>query len=184
MKIPFKRIWSEKRYDLKHWLFHNLGIGLSPIWLSCVFLTFGKEFTQFFGPFLDGRLLIFTATLSGASMSFFVTDTRLSLRKTERFIFNGLVTAIFLGAGGYTAIVMMNRFAPGNLWSPAVFFTTFAALVLAIYFNLYLAGVRSVYTDQELMQRLITEEAEGLAKEKVVLAETARAANEVDGARL
>ena len=154
MKVQFRRIWLEKRYDLKHWLFYNLVIGLSPIWLSCLFLAFGKVF-HLINIFLDGRLLIFTATLSGASMSFFVTDTRLNLRNTERFIFNGLLAGIFLGAGGYTAIVMLNQFSPSVLWSPIVFATTVVALALAIYFNLYLAGVRSVYTDPELMQRLI-----------------------------
>jgi hypothetical protein len=183
MKIPFKRIWSEKRYDLKHWLFYNLLISLSPIWLSCLFLAFGKVF-RFLDPFLDGRLLIFTATLSGASMNFFVTDTKLNLRNTERFLFNGLLAAIFLGAGGYTAIVTLNQFSPGALWSPVVVLTTIIALGLAVYFNLYLAGVRSVYTDQELMRKLIEEEQDVLVKEKKVLAETARTASEVDGARL
>jgi hypothetical protein len=183
MKIPFKRIWSEKRYDLKHWLFYNLVISLSPIWLSCLFLAFGKVF-RFYDHLLDGRLLIFTATLSGASMNFFVTDTKLNLRHTERFIFNGLLAAIFLGAGGYTAIVTLNQFAPGVLLTPLVVATTIVALALAVYFNLYLAGVRSVYTDQELMQALIEEEKDSIAKEKTLLAETARAANEIDGARL
>ena len=41
-------------------------------------------------------------------MSFFVTETKLSLRKTEQFIFNGLLAAIFVGAGVYTAIVVLE----------------------------------------------------------------------------
>ncbi len=184
MKIAFKRIWSEKQYDLKQWLYYNVFIGLSPVWLSCLFLTFGKVFSQFINPFLDGTLLIFTATLSGASMSFFVTDTKLSLRQTERFVFNGLLAAIFLGAGGYTAIVILKQFSPASLWSPFVFLTTCITLALAIYFNLYLAGVRSVYTDQDLIQKLVSEGADELAKENAVLAEKARAAQEVDGAKL
>ncbi len=184
MKIPFRRIWSERRYELKHWLYYNVFISLSPVWLSCLFLTFGKVFSQFLNPFFDGTLLIFTATLSGASMSFFVADTKQSLRNTERFIFNGLLLAIFLGAGGYTAIVMLKQFSPNMLWPPVVIITTCIAMIIAIYFNLYLAGVRSVYSDQELMQKLITEEAEHIVKEKEILTEQARTANEVDGARL
>lgn len=184
MKITFQRIWSEKQYDLKQWLYYNVFIGLSPVWLSCLFLTFGKVFSQFINPFLDGTLLIFTATLSGASMSFFVTDTKLSLRKTEQFIFNGLLVAIFLGAGGYTAIVTLKQFSPNSLWPPVVVLTTCTALGLGIFFNLYLAGVRSVYSDQELLQQLACEEAEELATEKVLLAEKAREARNVDGTKL
>lgn len=184
MKIPFKRIWSERHYELGHWLYYNVLIGLLPVWLSWLFLTFGKVFSQFSAPFLDGTFLIFTATLSGASMSFFVTETKLNLRKTERFIFNGLLIAILLGAGGYSAIVTLKQFSPGALWSPVVFVITCVVLILATYFNLYLAGVRSVYADQDLMQQLIKEEADVWVKEKEVLAERARAANEIDGAKL
>jgi hypothetical protein len=182
MKIAFKRIWREKRCDLKNWVFYNVFIGLSPVLLSCFILSFGKVFYQFVNPFLDGTLLIFTATLSGASMNFYVTETKLNLRNTERYIFNGLLATIILGAGGYTAIIAYNQFSPNSLCYPIVFVATCAIMTLAIYFNLYLAGVRTVYTDAELMQRLITEEQDAIAKEKKALADTARAAHEVDGA--
>lgn len=184
MRIPFNRIWKERQYDLKHWLFYNVFIGLSPVWVSAVALTFGKVFSQFINPFLDGTLLIFTATLSGASMSFFVAETRLSLRKTEQYIFSGLLLAIFLGVCGYTAIVMLKRFSPDSLWPPIVFASSCITLALATYFNLYLAGVRSVYTDHELMEKLMSEEVQGIEAEKKELVAKARDANEVDGARL
>jgi hypothetical protein len=177
MKIPFKRIWSVKKSDLKQWIYYNIVIGLSPIWLSCLCLAFGKVFSQFVDPFLDGTLLIFTATLSGASMSFFVTETKLNLRKTEQFVFSGLLTAIILGAGGYAAIITLKAFSPNSLWSPMVVATTCITLTLAAYFNLYLAGIRSAYTDQEFMEKLVEEESEQLV-------ERARDAKEVNGAKL
>lgn len=177
MKIPFRRIWAVKESDLKQWIYYNIFIGLSPIWLSCVCLAFGRVFSQFVNPFLDGTLLIFTATLSGASMNFFVSETKLNLRNTEQFVFIGLLTAIILGAGGYAAIITLKEFSPNSLWSPMVLVTTCVTLALATYFNLYLAGIRSAYTDQDLLKKLVEEETEQLV-------EKAREAQEVDGAKL
>ena len=181
MRIPFGRIWAVRQYELKHWIFYNIIIALSPVLLSWIFLTFGGVYSHFATPFLDGTLLVFAATLSGASMSFFVTETKLSLRQTERFIFNGLLGAIFLGAGGYTAIAMLKQFSPASLWSPMVFLTSCVVVMLAAYFNMYLAGVRSVYPDTDLMETLIEEEVQ---KPKAALTQKAHAAKEVDGAKL
>ena len=121
--------------------------------------------------------MIFTATLSGASMNFFVSETKLNLRNTEQFVFIGLLTAIILGAGGYAAIITLKEFSPNSLWSPMVLVTTCVTLALATYFNLYLAGIRSAYTDQDLLKKLVAEETEQLV-------EKAREAQEVDGAKL
>ena len=184
MKIKFDRIWEKKQDELKNWLFHNVLIGLSPVLLSFVFLMFGKAFSQLISPFLDGTLLIFTATLSGASMSFFVTETKLSLRKTERAIFRWLLAVIIFGACGYTAIIMLKKFSPESISQPLVFIASSLTLGLAIYFNLFLAGVRSVYTDHELLQEMMAEDVKQLKEEKKNLVEKARDANEVDGAKL
>ena len=48
---------GREEYDLKHWLFYNVIIGLSPVLLSSFLLTFGKVFSQFLNRFLDGTLV-------------------------------------------------------------------------------------------------------------------------------
>ena len=117
-------------------------------------------------------------------MSFFVTETKLSLRRTEQAIFRWLLAVIIFGACGYTAIVMLKKFSPESLSQPLVFIASCLTFALAIYFNLYLAGVRSIYTDHELLEELMAEDVREFEEEKRELVEKARDANEVDGAKL
>jgi hypothetical protein len=117
-------------------------------------------------------------------MSFFVTDTKLNLRKTEQFIFNGLILAIFLGISGYSAIVIMNQFAPKNMSNLFVSIFSCITVMISLFFNLYLAGVRSAYTDEELMTRWVKEETDNLASEKKALVKQAHEADQVDGVPL
>lgn len=188
MRKPFNRIWRRKSSDLKHWIYYNIFIGLSPVLLSWFFLILCGALSEFVNPFLDGTFLVFTATLSGASISFFSADTKLSLLKTERYIFNGLLAVIIFGSAGYAIIVTSSHFSPGSLNKVSVFITSVFALILAIYFNLYLAGVRMAYADKELMNILKEELAADLAREKAEeeanFSKKAHAAKVVDGAKL
>lgn len=184
MNISFPRIWSMKHSELKNWLFYNVFIALLPVLFSWLCLAIGGVFSHFFTPFLDGTLLIFTATLSGASMSFFVAETKRNLWKTERLILKGLLTAIVLGVAGYCTIITLTEFSPCRLSPPIVFLITCATMAVAIYFNLYLAGIQSVYTDDNLMDKLVAEEVKGVIEQKAALADQAQTADEVDGAKL
>ncbi|HEY0076312.1 MAG TPA: hypothetical protein VGB77_19590 [Abditibacteriaceae bacterium] len=180
----FIHAWSNKKHDLKQWMYYNVLLALSPIWLSWLFLMFGGVFSQFLNPFFDGTLLMFAATLSGASMSFFVTDTEVNLPKTERFIFNGLLVTIIVGACGYTAIVILKQFSSTPLNRPVITLVTYLTVLLAVYLNLYLVGVRSLYMNTSSIDQFIKEEKEDSAAERKALSDKAHAANNADGADL
>jgi hypothetical protein len=175
MKMIFPKVWQLRGHELRQWLFYNVVLGLLPVWLAWFCLSLAKTF-RFSAPFLDGTFLVFTATLSGASLGFFTAEDRASLPKTERLIFAWLLIVLVLGAAGFSAITVLKEFAPGKSCDPIVFGVSAVILAAAIWFNLNVAAVRLVSGDRELKAQLVEE------PQKVM--EKAKAANEVDGVKL
>jgi hypothetical protein len=173
----FQIIWREKHSDLRQWFYYNIFIGLSPIWLSWVPLVLGLVFTKFHRPFLDGSILVFAVTLSGASLAFFAEDTRRELRETKRFLLNWLFFVILTGSAGFTAITAEHEFFPNKLSPWVIGITSLGVFLAAIFLNFHLAAVRLAYSDDSLIQRIVGREPEQLVQE-------ARRQDEIDGTRL
>lgn len=174
----FQIIWKEKRSDLRQWFCYNILVGLSPIWLSWVPLILGLLFLKrFYQPLLDGSVLIFAVTLSGASLAFFAEDTRRELRESKRFLFNWLFFVIMTGSGAFTAIVTEREFFPHKLSPWVIAISSLMILLWAVVLNLHLAAVRLAYSDETLIQRI-------LGREPDQLIEDAKNQDEIDGTRL
>ncbi len=171
----FKKVWSLRGHDLRQWLFYNVFLGLLPVWLSWFGLSFCKTW-RFEGPFLDGTFLVFTATLSGASLSFFTEDLKANLKRTERLIYNWLIVVLVLGSTGFATIVTLKEFAPAKLHQPIIFSASTLILLAGTWFNLNLAAVRVVGMDPDLKAQL--------TEEPTKVAAAAKKATEVDGVKL
>jgi hypothetical protein len=176
MKFPLKMVWTEKKADLRQWAFHNIVIGLAPVLVSWIILAFGGV-VELTGSFLDGTLMIFGVTLSGASLGFFAEQTKLRLKEFEGGIFAGLLITVILGTCGFTGVIALARFAPHVLFNPAVFMLSLTVVILACVFNFKLAAVRLAYSDEMLLKRMQEFETAHLRKK-------AEEAQEVGGVKL
>ena len=175
MKKVFSRVWQLRGHELRQWFFYNVLLGLSPIVLSWVCLAFITVF-KFKEPFLEGSFLIFTATLSATSLGFFAEDAKMALPKTARVILCGLIVSLLLGTGGFTALVMIKELSSKPPSVCIVVTISLFILLTAIWFNLNLAAVRIVGTNEDLKAEL-TEEPKKIAAE-------AKDKTEVDGLKL
>jgi hypothetical protein len=175
MSKMFSKVWQLRGHDLRQWLFYNVFLGLLPVWLSWFTLALAETW-KFEVPFLDGTFLIFTATLSGASLGFYSDEAKATLKHTERLLYNWLLVVLLLGATGFTAITVIKEFAPAKLSESIVFCASSVILLLAIWFNLNLAAVRLVSGDAELKASLVDGPKQ--------VAEQAKHAVQVDGVKL
>ncbi len=175
MKPIFARIWQLRGHELRQWCFYNLLLGLSPVVISWLCLAF-IGVSKFKEPFLDGSLMIFTATLSAASLGFYAEGAQSPLPQTGRVVLCGLITSLILSTAGFGALVMIKELSSKTLSSNAVIISSLAILLIAIWFNLNLAAIRLVSGDAELKAKL--------GEESRKVAEQAKKADKVDGVDL
>jgi hypothetical protein len=128
-------------------------------------------------PLLNGTILVFGASLTAASVSFFAEDAKRELKQTNRFIWNGMLLTLLLSASAYATVITLNEVAPGVANAKIIIGFSFLMLLSAIFLNLQMAAVKIAYTDNELLNQLLKWEPEMLAKD-------AASATEVDGVKL
>jgi hypothetical protein len=175
MKRVFSLVWKLRGHELRQWCFYNVLLGLSPVVLSWVCLAFVAVY-KFKEPFLDGSFLIFTATLSATSLGFYAEDARPAVPKTARVILCGLIAALILGSGGFSALVMIKELSSKTLSPSIVIGVSLFILIFSVWFNLNLAAVRLVNVNEELKAEL--------AKDVKKLATDAKGQSQVDGIKV
>lgn len=161
----FKRIWIKKRSDLSQWMFYNVLLGLAPIWLLCFPFILGGRPGKLLDPFCNGATLIFAATLTGASLSFFAEELQRGLKSTKQFLWNSLILILILSSAAYTAIISLLEFSPNNFIPWITVSLSIFLLLAGIILNLHLAAVRLAYGDSEFIKELFSAEPTRLANE-------------------
>lgn len=173
----FLLIWNSKRSDLKQWLYYNVLLGLLPIWLSWLALILGLRFSKLADPICNGSALIFAATLTAASISFFAEESKRDLKETQRFLWNWLLIILIISSASYAVIVALTEFSPSVLSRSINGILTFILVAAACVLNLYLAAVRLAYTDNDLVAQL-------LKSQSIEMSAKATTTKNVDGIKL
>jgi hypothetical protein len=181
MKREFKifcQIWSKKNAELHNWLFSNIFLGLLPIILSTLAMFFGLRLNKLGAPFVDGSILIFGATLTGASLSYFAEDLKRELKKTKRFLWMWLIGVLVISSAAYAMLIALKEYGPPGTQSDLVVaIVSLLLFLVGIAMNLHLAAVRLAYSDNELFNELRKSEVGALSKR-------AAQAKVVDGIKL
>lgn len=160
----FRLIWCKKNGDLKQWGYYNIVLGLLPIWLSWVPLVLGLKLANMLTPLFDGSALIFAATLTAASVSFFQEESKRELKETQRFLWRWLFIVLIVSSAVYTAIIAFKEFAPSSQICWVNGLITIILLIAACFLNFYLAAIRLAYSDNELVAELLKSEPTQLSK--------------------
>lgn len=172
-------VWPNKRHELVQWGFYNVVLGLLPVWASWLVLAVGGT-TSLRKPLMDGTVLVFAATLSGSSLSFFSMEAKRSLRQEESSLFAWLLSTLLAGSIAFGAIAA--REIGAKVSDLVVLIISTVLLVAAIVFNFRLAALRLVYADPALLQKIMRG---GLGEdERHRIAVNAAKETQVDGTKI